>query len=273
MLGTHLSINGKLTEVEKVVLPIDHIEFAYGFGVYENIRLRNGALYFANKHIDRLFDSAQMINLEHAYTKNDVQHAIVDLINQNGIESCNIKILLVGGNEPLLYIFELAPKFVEKKLYKTGVSVITKQYERFLPQAKTLNMLPSYMIYKEAMSNGAYDALLYDTNNIIHEGTRSNIFFIKDRQLYTPPDEYVLKGVTRETVIECAETNGYTVIKKDILLNEIMNFDGAFVTNTSGKIVPIKQIDNETYPSIPKALQELMSLYNTFITQHANQIL
>ena len=199
---------------------------------------------------------------------------------QATIANTNIKIIIVGGrsaddhedNGPKLYIMELAPKFIEKKLYKTGAHVITKQYQRYLPQAKTLNMLPSYLIYREAKAADAYDALLYDTDGQLHEGTRTNVFAIKDKTLMTPPDDMVLPGVTRKTVIECAETNGFEVKKEHIKMDKLVQFDGVFLTGTSPKILPVTSIDNQKLNEIPPALQELMKLYNTFVRQRGEII-
>lgn len=268
-----VSINGIIQHGHKAVLPVDHIEFTYGFGVYENIRFRNGYLYFMDAHIERLFNSARIIGLTHSYTEEQLRKWIIALIKKNKQESANIKILLIGGAEPKLYIMQLAPKFVDKKLYKTGVRAITKQYERFLPQAKTLNMLASYLFYKEASEQKAYDAILYDTKGRVQEGTRSNIFFIKGKTLCTPPENVVLSGVTRATVIECAQEHGFKVMEKQIQLANVMDFDCAFFTNTSGKIVPIKEIDGKQYIVIPELLSELMKAYNEFVESKGEKIL
>lgn len=274
MKGTHISKNGILIPTDQALLPIDHIEFAYGFGVYENIRLRKGALFFAETHVDRLFVSAESIGLTHSFEKQNILKWINELIHKNNIDSCNIKIMLIGGNKPLLYIFELAPKFVDKKLYKTGVHIIISEYERFLPKAKTLNMLPSYILYKNAMKQNAYDALLHDSKNIIHEGTRSNVFFVKDNTLYTPPKELILEGVTRSTVIACAKEHGLNVEEQNITLDELPEFDGTFMTNTSGKIVPVRSIgETISYETIHPTITQLISDYATYIIDRKQQIL
>jgi len=154
---------------------------------------------------------------------------------------------LIGGESQDLYIMCLAPKFLDKKYYKQGVKVITEIYERFLPQAKTLNMLPSYLIFKRAKEQDAYDVLLLDKENNIVEGTRSNFFVIKNKTIYTTPVEKVLDGVTRRTVIDCAKENGYEVVEEDIKLSELFDYSGAFLTNTSSKIVPIREVGDESF--------------------------
>ncbi len=268
MIGNFVILNGKLIKSEKATLPIDDIEFGYGFGVYENIRLRKGDLFFVKKHLKRLIQSAKLIDLEHGFKIKEIEKWVSNLVEKNQIETANIKILLIGGKtgkDARLFIIMLAPKFVEKKNYKTGVKVITKQYQRFLPKVKSLNMLPSYLIFREASKTGAYDALLTDPKNNIHEGTRSNFFAIKNKTIYTPPLNLILEGVTRETVIHCAKKNGYRIIEKKIKLNDVFKYDGTFLTNTSGKIVPIKTIDKKSFKEIPQELKNLIKLYNNYL--------
>lgn len=273
MADNLVSINGKITDPKEAVLPVDNIELNYGFGVYENIRYRNHAIYFADEHLDRLLHSAKAIGLTHQFEKKQIRNWIIELIKKNEAESANIKILLIGGVEPMLYILQLAPKFPDKKIYKEGVKAITAIYERYLPQAKTLNMLPSYILYKKAIEQNAYDAILCDKKGNIHEGTRSNIFFIKEKTLYTPMVETVLNGVTRAGVIACATKLGYTIIEESIALKNIATFDGAFFTNTSGKIIPIKEIDGQTLGQIPPSTAELIKSFDEYMEQHAEKII
>ena len=265
MLGKHFSHNGKLLPTKKAKIAIDDIEFTYGFGVYENLRVRKGKIFFTDEHVERLFRSAEMIELKHQFSFEQIKSWIEKLIKKNKLENCNIKMLLIGGDNPDLYIMCLAPKFIDKKYYKQGVKVITHEYERFLPQAKTLNMLPSYLIFKKAKEQDAYDVLLLDKENNIVEGTRSNFFVIKNKTLYTTPVGKVLDGVTRRTVIDCAEKNGYEVVEQDIKLSELFNYDGAFLTNTSGKIVPIREVSGESFGGVCEGLKELIRLYGEYL--------
>ncbi len=265
MLGTHFSHNGKILPVKKAKIAIDDIEFTYGFGVYENLRVRKGRIFFTDEHVERLFNSAKMIELKHDFSFEQIKEWIGKLIKKNKLEDCNIKVLLVGGDNPDLYIMCLAPKFLDKKFYKQGVKVISYEYERFLPQAKTLNMLPSYLIFKKAAEAGAFDALLLDKDNNIVEGTRSNFFAIKNKTFYTTPVTKVLDGVTRRTVIDCAKKNGFVVAECDVKLSELFNYDGAFLTNTSGKIVPIREVDGRSFDGVCGELKELMRFYNEYL--------
>ncbi|HSA83494.1 MAG TPA: aminotransferase class IV [Patescibacteria group bacterium] len=265
----YFSKNGQILPIEQAVVPLFNIEFSYGFGVYENIKVRNGIAYFTKQHSERLLHSAEVIGLEHQFSSDQIEQYLKELLEKLELTtdgSCNIKIVLIGGREPQLFILALAPFFPDRKLYSEGTKVMTIEYERFLPQAKTLNMLPSYLHYKKAKEAGCYDALLISNTGMIIEGTRTNFFAIKGRELFTPPAEDVLEGVTRQTVIATAKKHDFIVHEVAFPLAQIGEYEGAFLTSTSSKIVPIRQID-ELILQIPEHLRELMHAYDTFLKE------
>lgn len=250
-------------------MPLSNIEFSYGFGVYENIKVRNGIIYFVKQHIERLSKSAEIIGLTHSFTDQEIATYIQELLEKLELTtdgSVNLKMLLIGGREPQLFIIALAPHFPDRKFYSEGVMTMTVEYERYLPQAKTLNMLPSYIAYNKAKDKECYDALLVSKNGTILEGTRTNFFVIKDRELFTPPLDEVLEGVTLQTVIYVAKKLGFVIHEASIPVVQISEYDGAFLTSTSSKIVPIRQIDEHVL-EIPENLRELIAAYDGFLKE------
>ena len=236
----YFSHNGTLKPVAEATVPLSNIEYAYGFGVYESIRVSNGVAYFLQEHIDRLMESARIIGLVHTFSPSLIEKSISELMANTQAESFNVKILLIGGRtteDASLNILCLNPLFPDKRLYRDGVTTITYTYERAFPHAKTLNMLQSYLAYQKAKAASAYDALLLDSKGRIREGTRTNFFCIKNKTLFTPNEKDILLGVTRKAVLKIAESNGYEVVEKDIRLADLGMYDGAFLTSTSSKIL------------------------------------
>ncbi len=269
MTFTHFSKNGELLPIDQAVVSVKDLHFQYGFGVYEALRVRNGIVYFVDMHADRLIESAKVIELQHSYSQQQIVDFIKQVSQKNNLESANIKMLLIGGKTPeesTLYIFPILPLYPDRKLYKHGATVQTVTYERFLPNAKTLNMLPSYLFFTKARKNGHYDALLLGKDTTIHEGTRTNFFAIKNKTLFTPPVEFVLDGVIRQTLVATAKKNGYTVKEEKIPLSSLNDFNGAFLTSTSTKILPLVKIDDFEF-SIPEELKTLIKLYDDFLDE------
>lgn len=266
MAFTHFSHNGTLRPIAEAVIPLSSVEYSYGFGVYETIRHAQGKTYFLAEHCNRLMESARIIGLAHTFDLYGIQTAITDLLAQNKPKACNIKVLLIGGATPAnanLYIQCLNPLFANRAFYKDGVATITTSYVRPFPHAKTLNMLPSYLAYREAKQADAYDALLVNPKDELVEGTRTNLLALKDQVLTTPPSEHILLGVTRDKVLEVAQSHGYRVEERPILLAEAQagTFDDIFLTSTSSKIMPVRSIDGHDLGAPSSNIQTLMRLF------------
>ncbi|MBI5456144.1 aminotransferase class IV family protein [Candidatus Kaiserbacteria bacterium] len=267
MAFKYFSHNGELKPASEAVIPLSNIEYSYGFGVYETIRVADKIPYFLLDHIERLGESARIIGLEHGFSGEQLETHILELIKKNDVETANLKILLIGAKEKenaQLFILCLNPLFPDKKLYREGATFVTYEYERAFPHAKTLNMLQSYLAYRKAKEADCYDALLINREGCITEGTRTNFFCIKGKTLITPPESEILLGVTRKAVLKAATQNGYELEEKVVTWGDLRNADGAFVTSTSSKIIPVRRIDDQEFHG-PEALKELMRLYDAFL--------
>lgn len=268
MAFEYFSRNGAILPITEASVALSNIEYSYGFGVYESIRVANGTPYFLDDHIERLMTSAQLIGLSHTFAAASIKTFIRELLEKNAAQSCNIKILLIGAaraQDVSLNILCLNPLFPDKKLYRDGVSCSTYQYERPFPHAKTLNMLQSYLAYRDAKEAGAYDALLVNKKGCVTEGTRTNFFCIKDKTLISPPESEILLGVTRKHVVSVAGQIGFSVECKDIPLSDVKNYDAAILTSTSSKILPIRSIGDIQLDPQPEGLRTLMEAFDTFL--------
>ncbi len=264
----YFSLNGSLLPIGQSVISLDNIEYAYGFGVYESVRVSNGVVYFTREHADRLLGSAEAISLEHPFSSAQVEMYVRELLEKLSVDTCNLKILLLGASTKVgatLYILPLNPLFPDRKLYRDGVKCTTYQNERLFPHAKTLNMLPSYLAYREAKVAGAYDALLINRKDCITEGTRTNFLCIKGNVIVSPPEDEILLGVMRKVVLKVALASGFTLEQKDIPLQEVGQYDDACITSTSSKLMPIRTIDDQDLGPPSPIIQELAKNVNQFL--------
>jgi len=131
-------------------------------------------------------------------------------------------------------------------------------------------MLGSYLAYRKAKHAGAYDALLINRNEYITEGTRTNFFCIQGKTIISPKEEDILPGVTKKMLMRVASGNGYTIMESRVALSDVKRYDGAFLTSTSSKLLPIRTIDEIVFPVTPTALRELMILFDAFL-EHTNK--
>lgn len=270
----YFSKNGEVLPIKDAIVSLNDIAYAYGYGVYETIRVYKGIPYFLEHHVDRLLHSAKVVGLEHQLILSGVINAVKSLLAFGEADTYNLKVLLIGGEKAIdstLYILPLAPFFPDRKAQKTGVSLITIEYERMFPGAKTLNMLGSYLAYKKAKAAECYDALLINKKGEITEGTRTNFFCIKGMTLYSPPQNEILSGIVRKALGHVALRNGFKLEEKKIPLADVSTYEGVFLTSTSSHIMPIGKIDNMTF-TIPENLVKLMRLFKEFY-ENCNGIL
>ncbi|MBP9690468.1 aminotransferase class IV [Candidatus Woesebacteria bacterium] len=268
------SQNGIIKPLSEAQIPAGSIEAMYGFGVYETLKVRNGVIYFVKEHVERLLHSASCIELEHPFIAGQIESFIQSLVNEVGEDSLNIKILLMGASQKedaQLYIFPLAPLFPKRSWYRDGVTLCSYVYERWMPQAKSLNMLPSYYYYTHAQSEGHYDALLVDARGMLREGTRTNIFVMDGTTIMSPQKEGMLEGVTLMTLEKLVESSPFNIHFKDIPYTSLSSYDAVFLSSTSTKIMPVREIDGVRIP-ISDELRELIVKYNAALDNSQGQM-
>lgn len=260
--------NGELIDKEKANISVYNKALFFDFAVYSNIKVTQGKMFLPELEIKTLFESAKAIGISHHFKKENIIEWTKRLIKENNLKDALIRVLLIGpeqGIESLLFLFPVGLTFYPNKFYTKGVKLITYEGERFMPISKTKNLLLNYVAYREAEKNNAIDALLIDRNNSILEGTRTSFFVIKGSTLITPPKEKVLEGITRKIIFEIAKKI-MDIREEDIPLRKIKDYDEHFITGTSIKVMPVRQIDDiilrEKVGEKVKALQKLFKEYS-----------
>jgi branched-chain amino acid aminotransferase len=102
---------------------------------------------------------------------------------------------------------------------------------------------------REALESGCEEALLLDPEGYVAEGSGENIFVVRDGVLYTPELTSCLDGITRKTVMQLAENDGYKVVEKRITRDEVYVADEAFFTGTAAEVLPIRELDGRVLGS------------------------
>ncbi|NMC40111.1 MAG: hypothetical protein GYA43_02900, partial [Bacteroidales bacterium] len=140
--------------------------------------------------------------------------------------------------------------------YIKGVKGVLFHAERKDPGTKIINHRLRSEIYHKLIIETAYEALLVNRDGFITEGSRSNIFFIRDNVIYTAPDKMVLGGITRKHILDICSETGLNVIFEPVKESDIRNFESVFMTGTSPIVLPFRQVGNLVFnpgdPLIPK---------------------
>ncbi len=245
--------NLELIEEKDAVISVTRRELFSSFGVYESMKVMDGKIEYIGDHLDRLFESARILKLEHNFKADSVITSLEQLVEINRDKKASLKLQLIGGKKPSLFAFTTVLPTYPYSYYTDGVKVITYVGERIFPRAKSNCLLLNYMAAREASLSNALDAVLIDRDGFALEGSRSNLFAVKGNTIITS-EENVLYGVTRKRTLEIAEKLNLSVEFRKIALLDIKQclFDEVFITSTSMGAIPVRFVDEvligESFP-------------------------
>ncbi len=267
--GSHYFINGSLSESSGF-----NPSLVYeGESLYEVIRISGSVPLFFEDHMLRLQSSAGIRKREMLATGTEISGLVRKLIAANGLTSGNIKIVFnynCGGRTFLIYFIET--QYPDREMYVNGVDTILFHAERSEPGAKVFNQHLRSSIYQHLIRKGAYEALLVNNSGCITEGSRSNLFFVKDGGLITAPDNVVLAGITRQHIISISSDEGLKTDFRSLNISELPVIDAIFISGTSPHILPVRSVENFTFnvndPVISLLSGKFRSLVNKYIEEN-----
>lgn len=235
--------------------------------IYEVLRVMDGKPIFLESHLKRMKNSFELINEEFTLGYEIISDKIELLIKNEKKLSGNIKITY-GVNEKILNVFFVEHSYPSEEMYENGVETILYFGERENPNAKIINDNFREKVNKEIKDKGAYEAILVDKNGYITEGSRSNIFMVKDNVILTSPVKAVLPGVTRGEIIEIAQKLQIQVKEVEYNHSDIDKLDGIFISGTSPKILPIRKVNSIDLNPNNDLIRKLMKEYNDEIIRY-----
>jgi branched-chain amino acid aminotransferase len=239
----------------------------YGLGVFEGVRAyetdRGTAIFRLTEHTERFFRSAHILGMNMPYDNDTLNAAQVAVVQENGLESAYLRPLAFYGSEGMgiradmlkthiaIATWEWGAYLGEDGL-KNGIRVRTSSFTRHhvnitMCRAKACgNYINSILALQEALSGGADEALMLDTEGYVTEGTGENIFVVRNGVIYTPDLSSALEGITRDTVIRLIGEAGLDLVEKRITRDEVYVADEAFFTGTAAEVTPIRELDGRS---------------------------
>lgn len=249
-------LNGELTSqtVEEMVASFSD-KYAY-----EVIRLVNSKAMFLDLHIQRLVKSCEALKYP-PLNISQLELEIGLLIKENALENINIKIIIQGNSRAIFPIESHYPSIEE---YDRGVCCSLLFEERENPSLKVNQAVLRTKANEQIESEKIYESVLVNKKNQITEGSRSNLFFIKDQKLYTAPDHLVLGGITRLKVIEICTAHSIEVVFDAIDYRDLSKFQAAFICGTSPSVLPIRSVGDFDFDVENTLLRWIHSLFHEF---------
>lgn len=206
-------------------------------GVFETLLFLNKPI-FLDQHIDRLKRSMEIIGLEGLEEKE-----LLDFISSINIKNKALKITVTPNNiiltnRPIPYNNE-----DYNKGFKLTYSTVRRNSTSKLTYIKSTGYIENLLEKEIAMNKGYNDAIFINEKGNIAETSCSNIFLVKNNQIFTPRvQDGLLNGIIRGWILK-----NYSVIEKSITFDDINHSDEVFITNSLMGIMPVVQIDKIIY--------------------------
>lgn len=237
--------------------------------VYEVVRYTDGVALFFEDHFIRLQHSMERRKIVQPPDKTTIQQIIDELGAANHITEGNIRID-ISLPEAKIRVAFIPHSYPTKVMYQQGVKLVSVHAHRDMPDVKqeSVRQLIKNEVDNAIARSGSYEAVLIEPDGSITEGSRSNLFFIRRNVLYTAPDSMVLKGITRQKMLDLAHQESIKVQQSSISIDELPGIEAAFLTGTSPKLLPISKIDTCSFQINHPVITLLMDGYNRMIRQY-----
>lgn len=248
-----------------------------GTDLYEVLRIQDGICLFFEEHFERLLTSVRLSGNTTCLHGEDIRSFIQVLIRKNRMVRGNIKIVLrfERGFDPALLIYRIPHFYPSAAAYRNGVSTCLFKVTRDHPNVKVVLPAVRQQLTDFISSKHIYEAILVNDIDCITEGSRSNLFFIRENVLYTAPGDQILRGITRSKIIEICKILNYKLIEASISINDLNNFEASFITGTSPKVLPVKSIDNLKFQVFHPVTEAISRAYECLVKDYmeANKLL
>lgn len=257
-LGRNFILNGELRPAGQFDLP-----FVYeGDSVYEVLRMVNGSPLFFSDHMERLASSVKLQRKELLADVAALKKDILKLTASDKRKESNLKIVFNYKNGSANYlVYYIEPIYPTDEQYSKGVKGILFFARRKDPESKVIDQELRSSINDKLVEEGAYEALLVNENNLITEGSRSNLFFLKNETLVTAPDSLILNGITRKYILEICREKGIKVEFACVNADNYSEYEAVFMTGTSPMVLPFFYIEDKFFDVRPPLIGNLRRLY------------
>ncbi len=244
----HAVINGELMPLEQAQISFFNKAFFFSFGVYESVQIDRGRPFYLEEHLRRLRNSADLLNIDLGVTIPTMSAWFEQLRRVESQATWSLRITATGPVEPSerpVIGFQADPlPTYPAEFYRDGATAVLFEGQRFMPACKSLNTLVNYLARRAAAQAKAVEGLLHH-QGCLTEGSRSNLFAVRQGQLISPPRAEILSGITREVITQVMADTPYPVVEEPIAI-DLSLYEELFITSTSMHVMPITRVEGQT---------------------------
>jgi branched-chain amino acid aminotransferase len=231
----------------------------YASSVFEGERAYGGKIFKLREHTERLFKSAEILDMKIPYTVEEIDNACIELLQRQGLKDAYVRPVAWRGSEMMgvsaqstrinvaIAIWEW-PSYFDAEQRLKGIRLDMAKWRRPDPatapcEAKAAGLYMICTMSKhEAERKGYADALMLDYRGQVAEATGANVFFVKNGELHTPTPDCFLNGITRQTVMGLARDRQIKIHERAIMPEEMATFEECFIVGTAAEVTPVSEI-------------------------------
>ncbi len=284
-------IDGNFYSEENAKVSVFDHGYLYGDGVFEGIRFYSSRIFRFDEHMRRLYDSAKAIWLDMGIPIDEFKNIIKESVRRSGYTDGYLRVIVSRGKGdlgldprkcpvPTIVVIPAKLKLYPQECYDNGMAIITVATRRspsevLNPRIKSLNYLNNILAKMEAANVGYDEAIMLNQEGFVSECTADNIFYIRDKVIYTPISHIgALKGVTKDFVFELAAKLGYEIKETVATRYDIYTSDEAFITGTACEVMPIVKVDGREIGDgkVGEMTKSLIELFTKLVNEEGEAI-
>lgn len=261
-MGIRINVNGKLgDQSDLLVSPLD-LGFVFGASVYETLRTYEGRPFLLKKHLARLRQSAESLDIPVDASDEELVRRMDETLTAASNPESYVRLIVSAGvgeldyrrdatRHPTIVILvkplpEVPPRFYSEGIRVVVVDVVRNHPKSVSPRIKTSSLLNNMLAMREAYARGADEAVMLSYRGEVAEGSQTNIFLVEGKTVKTPTvDVGILAGITRELVLDLARQEGLETRETVMMPDELFRAEEAFITSSTREVVPVVRIDDE----------------------------
>jgi branched-chain amino acid aminotransferase len=258
------NFNGKIYEADTAVVSADNRGLRYGDGLFETMKIKNGELILEDEHFARLWKGLQVLQftIPKHFNPDKLQQEILTLAQKNQHENAaRVRVTVFRGNGGLYDAIDNFPNYIIQtwplpdgngELNSNGLDIgiysSVKKSCDILSNLKNNNYLPYVMAALEAKKEKWNDVILLNNYGRVCDCSIANIFLIKDENIYTPSlSEGCVAGIMRKYLLDNFAVTGFSCTEKEITIEEILDADEVFLTNSIYNMRWVKSINEKSF--------------------------
>lgn len=267
-----ICINGEFVPKEAAVVSVFDHGFLYSDGFYDTMKSFDGVVLDLETHMERISTTLTALVITLPWTLDEIRSWIEKMATSiKGLSRVRLTITrgendfdFTTSKKPTLTIIA-EPIQIDPKIYTEGVKVITFSTRRVEPQFKLLGVTGMAFARREVVKRNVFEALFVN-DGFVREGSITNLFIVKNGQVFTPESE-ILKGITRREIFKSCKEKNIEIVEKDLGLLEVMEADEIFLSNTKFGVTPVVCIDDKIVGDgkVGRKTKEIMAIFNEYV--------